>query len=151
MSDANIALFKRWFDEVWNQRRTATITELFAPHGVSHGVAEDGSDLVGPAAFLPFYERFLNAFPDMKLKIEDAIGQGDKVLIRWSATMRHTGDSLGIAATNKPVAIGGMSLARIENGQLVEAWDHWDKLAMLQQVGAVPAFAPPSAAKSANG
>jgi predicted ester cyclase len=82
----------------------------------------------------------------MKLKVEDAIADGDKVLIRWSATMRHTGDGLGLAATNKPVAIGGMSLARIANGQLVEAWDQWDKLAMLQQIGAVPAFATKTAA-----
>jgi len=150
MSETNITLFKRWFDEVWNQRRTATINELFAPHGISHGAAEDGSDLIGPAAFLPFYERFLKAFPDMKLKIEDAIAQDDKVLIRWSAVMRHTGDGLGIAATGKPVAIGGMSLARISHGQLVEAWDHWDKLAMLQQIGAVPVFSQ-AAAKSAIG
>jgi steroid delta-isomerase-like uncharacterized protein len=152
MSESNIQLFKRWFEEVWNQRRTATITELFAPNGVSHGVDENGADIIGPAAFIPFYERFLKAFPDMKLKIEDAIADGDKVLIRWSATMRHTGDSLGIAATNRPVAIGGMSLARIANGQLVEAWDHWDKLAMLQQIGAVPPLAAnPATAKSANG
>jgi steroid delta-isomerase-like uncharacterized protein len=152
MPESNIAIAKRWFEEVWNQRRTATITELFAPNGISHGVAEDGSDLIGPEAFIPFYERFLNAFPDMKLKVEDAIADGDKVLIRWSATMRHTGDGLGIAATNKPVSIGGMSLARIANGQLVEAWDQWDKFAMLQQIGAVPALpASPANAKSANG
>ena len=151
MPESNLQLFKRWSEEVWNQRRTATITELFAPHGISHGVAEDGSDLIGPGAFLPFYERFLNAFPNMKLKVEDAIADGDKVLIRWSATMRHSGDGLGIAATNKPVAIGGMSLARIANGQLVEAWDQWDKLAMLQQIGAVPAFSVGPTAKSANG
>jgi steroid delta-isomerase-like uncharacterized protein len=146
MPESNLDLFKRWFEQVWNQRRTATIAELFAPNGISHGVAEDGSDLIGPQAFLPFHERFLNAFPDMKLKVEDAIADGDKVLIRWSATMRHTGDGLGLAATNKPVAIGGMSLARIANGQLVEAWDQWDKLAMLQQIGAVPAFATKTAA-----
>ena len=87
----------------------------------------------------------------MKLKVEDAIAQGDKVLIRWSATMRHTGDGLGIAATNRPVVIGGMSLARVANGQLVEAWDQWDKLAMLQQIGAVSPLATSAAAKSANG
>jgi predicted ester cyclase len=102
MSDANIAIAKRWFEEVWNQRRTATITELFAPNGISHGVAEDGSDLIGPQAFIPFYERFLSAFPDMKLKIEDAIADGDKVLIRWSATMRHTGDGLGLPPRTNP-------------------------------------------------
>ncbi len=87
----------------------------------------------------------------MKLKVEDAIADGDKVLIRWSATMRHSGDGLGIPATNKPVAIGGMSLARIANGQLVEAWDQWDKFAMLQQIGAVPPLPASTNAKSANG
>ena len=49
MPESNLQLFKRWFEEVWNQRRTATITELFAPNGISHGVAEDGSDIIGPA------------------------------------------------------------------------------------------------------
>jgi hypothetical protein len=48
MPESNLELFKRWFEEVWNQRRTATVTELFAPNGISHGVAEDGSDLIGP-------------------------------------------------------------------------------------------------------
>jgi len=147
MSDANVALMKRWFDEVWNQRRAATITELFAPGGISHGVAEDGSDLIGAETFLPFYQRFRGAFPDFKLSVEDAIGHGDKVLIRWSATMNHTGDHLGIPATHKPVTLSGMCLAKIANGKIVEAWDQWDKLAMLQQIGAIAS----PAAKSANG
>jgi steroid delta-isomerase-like uncharacterized protein len=152
MSEANVALMKRWFEEVWNQRRTATITELFAPNGISHGVDESGADIIGPAAFIPFYERFIGAFPDMKLKIEDAIGDGDKVLIRWSATMNHAGDHLGMPATNKPVILTGMCLAKIANGKIVEAWDNWDKLAMLQQIGAVPPLAANAAtAKSANG
>jgi steroid delta-isomerase-like uncharacterized protein len=146
MSEANVALMKRWFEEVWIQRRKATITELFAPNGISHGVDETGADIIGSAVFLEFYDRFLGAFPDMKLKIEDAFGQDDKVLIRWSAVMHHTGDQLGIPASNKRVAIGGTTLARIANGKIVEAWDHWDKLAMLQQIGAIP-----TAAKSANG
>lgn len=47
--------------------------------------------------------------------------------------------------------IGGMSLARIANGQLVEAWDQRDKFAMLQHIGAVPALPATTAAKSANG
>ncbi|MGH9746782.1 MAG: ester cyclase, partial [Candidatus Acidiferrales bacterium] len=47
---------------------------------------------------------------------------------------------------NKPVAVGGVSIAKYANGQIVEAWDHWDKLAMLQQIGAVPALATKTAA-----
>ncbi len=146
MSEANIALMKRWFDEVWNQRRTATITELFAPNGVSHGAAEDGSDLNGPGAFLPLFERIVGAFPDMRLTVDDAIAQDDKVLIRWSAVVTHTGDNLGMPATNKRVTFSGMTLAKIANGKIIEAWDHWDKLGMLQQLGAVPALTIKAAA-----
>jgi steroid delta-isomerase-like uncharacterized protein len=146
MSEANIAIAKRWFNEVWNQRRIATITEIFAPNGISHGAAVDGSDLRGPASFLALYESLIAAFPDMKLTVEDAIAQDDKVLIRWTATMRHTGDALGIAATNKPVAFGGMTLVKMANGKFIEAWDHWDKLGMLQQLGVVPQLAAKSAA-----
>ncbi len=146
MSEANIALMKRWFDEVWNQRRTATIIELFAPAGVSHGAAEDGSDLHGPGAFLPLFERLVGAFPDMKLTVDDAIAQDDKVLIRWSIVTTHTGNTLGMPATNKRVTFSGMTLAKIANGKIIEAWDHWDKLGMLQQLGAVPALAIKAAA-----
>ena len=39
-----------------------------------------------------------------------------------------------------------MTLARISNGKIVEAWDNWDKLAMLQQIGAIPAINPKAAA-----
>jgi steroid delta-isomerase-like uncharacterized protein len=146
MSEANIALAKRWYDEVWNQRRTATIAELLAPDAVAHNTTEDGGDLIGPAAFLPFFQRIVGAFPDLKIKVEDVLAHGDKVVVRWTATMHHTGDSLGIPATYKPVSLGGMSWVRFANGQVVEGWDNWDKFAMLQQIGAIP----PLAAKSAT-
>ena len=83
----------------------------------------------------------------MKLTVDDAIAQDDKVLIRWSAVATHTGDNLGIPATNKRVTFSGMTLAKIANGKIIEAWDHWDKLGMLQQLGAVPALAIKAAAR----
>ena len=137
MSEANVALLKRWFEEVWNQRRTDTITELFAPDAVAHGTSDNGGDMRGPKGFLPFYERICGAFPDMKVKIEDAFGDGDKAVIRWSATMHHKGDHLGPRATGRLVTLTGATIARFENGRVVEAWDHWDKLGMLQQIGVV--------------
>jgi hypothetical protein len=33
MSEAEQALVKRWFEEVWNQGRESTIDELFHPEG----------------------------------------------------------------------------------------------------------------------
>jgi steroid delta-isomerase-like uncharacterized protein len=137
MSDANVLLLTRWFEEVWNQKRKATILELFAPDGIAHGVNDQGGEIQGVAELLPFYERISGAFPDMKIVIEDGFSSGDKVIVRWSAEMHHHGDNLVIPPSGKKVAIGGMTMARIKDGKIVEAWDSWDKLGMLQQIGVV--------------
>ena len=55
--------------------------------------------------------------------------------MRWSASMTHSGDHLGMAATHRQVRLTGITIARIANGQIVEGWDNWDQLAMLKQIG----------------
>jgi len=133
----NVALMRRWFDEVWNQGKTATVRELLAEDAVGFGQGEAGTPVHGPADFIPFVERIRGAFPDMKIKVEEAFGSDDMVVLRWSATMTHRGDHLGVAATNKPVRLSGMTMVRIRNGKIIEGWDNWDQLGMLQQIGAL--------------
>jgi steroid delta-isomerase-like uncharacterized protein len=137
MANENVALMRRWFEEVWNQRRRETITELLAEGGVAHWIDETGRDLTGPQEFLPYYDRLCAAFPDIRMTVDECFEFGDKVIVRWSAKMRHTGDLLGIRATGKPVAVSGMTMAQIANGKVVEGWDSWDKLGMLMQIDAV--------------
>jgi steroid delta-isomerase-like uncharacterized protein len=131
----NVALMRRWFKEVWNEGKTETIHELLAPDAIGIGELEDGGKLRGPAEFVPFVERIRGAFPDIKITVEDTFGAKDRVVLRWSATMTHRGDGLGIAATGKPVQITGMSMVRIVDNKIVEGWDNWDQLGMLKQIG----------------
>jgi steroid delta-isomerase-like uncharacterized protein len=132
----NIELMQRWFQEVWNEGRIETVHELFAADGVAIGQAGRQALLRGPQEFVPFVERIRGAFPDIKITIEDTFGRKDKVVVRWSASMTHTGDSLGIPATRRPVRVTGMTIVRIVKGKLVEGWDNWDQLGMLEQIGA---------------
>jgi len=132
----NIELMKRWFREVWNEGKLDIIQELLSPDAVATGQAGAAVVMHGPADFVPFAESIRNTFPDIKTTVEDAFGVEDKVVVRWSATMTHRGDALGVPATGKPVLITGMTIVRIANGQIVEGWDNWDQLAMLEQIGA---------------
>ena len=141
MSKENVALIHRWFEEVWNKGRADAIEEMFAADGVAYGLGEAGIDVHGPATFKPFFERLCGAFPELKITIEDALAEGDKVAARWSARMIHRGDHLGIAATGRKVAVTGMSIVRIRDGKIVEAWNNWDMLGLMQQIGAI---APPT-------
>jgi steroid delta-isomerase-like uncharacterized protein len=140
--EENVKLMRRWFQEVWNEGKTQTIHELLAPDAVAIGELEDGVKLHGPAEFVAFAQRIRGAFPDMKVVVEDAFGVEDKVVLRWSATMTHLGDHLGMPATYKAVRITGITIARIESKQIVEGWDNWDQLGMLKQIGA---YAPSQA------
>jgi steroid delta-isomerase-like uncharacterized protein len=133
--DENIEIMRRWFQEVWNEGKTQTIHDLLATDAVGIGELEDGAPVRGPAEFVPFVERIRGAFPDIKIEIEDVFGAKDKVVLRWSAKMTHSGDHLGMPASGRPVAITGMTIARIANGRIVEGWDNWDQLGILKQIG----------------
>jgi steroid delta-isomerase-like uncharacterized protein len=133
--EENVQLMRRWFREVWNEGRIQTVYDLLAPDCVARGQRGAEAEIRSPEEFASFVREIRGAFPDIKLAVEDILGAEDKVVIRWSAEMTHNGDSLGIPATGKPVRSRGISIARIENGRIVEGWDSWDQLGMLEQIG----------------
>jgi hypothetical protein len=43
-----MSIQRRWFEEVWNQGREATIDELLAPDVVGHGLVDpNGNEVTG--------------------------------------------------------------------------------------------------------
>jgi steroid delta-isomerase-like uncharacterized protein len=137
-ADDNKALIRRWFEEVWNKGRAEAIDEMFAADGVANGLSdESGEPLRGPENFKTFFYKFRDAFPDIEVVVEDTIAEGDKVAARCVVRGRHQGDSLGFAATQKPIEFTGIAIVRIEDGQIVEAWNNFDFMSMFQQLGAI--------------
>lgn len=146
MSQENIAIVRRWFDEVWNRGQLATIHELMAADAVGIGQGGGGVAIHGPQQFQAFVETLRGAFPDIHVAIEDAFAAGDKVAARWSATMTHRGDHLGISASGKPVRITGISLVQIADGKIIAGWDNWDEMSMMREIGAIQGSGIPLAA-----
>lgn len=134
--EQNVAMARRWFEEVWNQKRTATIFELLSPDCITHGTQESGGDVRGPEGFLEFQSRFVDAFPDIQIEVLDCFGVADKITIRWVATGHHTGRGLGIEPSGATINVTGIGIARFAEGKIVEAWDNYDKQAMFQQIDA---------------
>ena len=135
-NNESMEVLHRWFEEVWNKKREEAIDELFAEEGVAHGLAdENGEDLRGPAGFKPFFRRFRDAFPDIEVVIEDCVCEGDKTAARCTVRAKHTGEGLGVAATGNPVEFTGMSLVRVQDGKIVEAWNNFDFMSLNRQIG----------------
>jgi len=136
MSATATTVAHRWFEEVWNQKREAAIDELMAADAMVHGITDpDGNQVRGPAAFKPVFRHFCAAFPDIRITVEDAVVDGDKVAVRCSVTGTHSGPGVVASPTNKPISFTGMCFVRIENGRIAEGWNNFDFLAMYQQLG----------------
>jgi len=125
------ALARRWFEEVWNQRRDATVRELLAPGAPAH---VEGAELVGPEQFLQARVALLDAFPDFRVSVDATVATGDDVVVRWSAKGTHRGDGLGLPASQRAVSFRGMTWMRFANGQVVEGWDSWNLGKLLQDL-----------------
>ncbi|WP_435016150.1 ester cyclase [Tundrisphaera sp. TA3] len=120
MSAENLAIARRWFDDIWNQRRLETVDELLTPDSVCF--VDDGP-IRGPEEFKQrMYHPFVSALPDTRVEILGELVQGDQVAIRWKATGTHDGEGLGCRATRQPVEIQGISWLVIRGGKLVEGW-----------------------------
>lgn len=137
--EENVALMQRWFKEVWNEGRVQTIYDLMDKDAIGIGQDQPGVEIHGPRDFETLYNRLHGAFPDIKITVEDAFGAGDRVVVRWSAVMTHTGDHLGVPATNRKVRVTGITIAQIREGKIIRGWDNWDQLALTEQLAATRA------------
>ena len=136
MSEANKAILRRVLEEGFSKHNVAVFGELYADC-VYHAPAV--GDLRGEA-YRQFMAATLAAFPDGRWTIEDQVAEGDKVVTRWSLVGTHQGALMGLAPTGKHIAAGGIIISRIVDGKIVEEWEEWDTLGMVQQLGAVSPF-----------
>ena len=125
----NARVGRRWFEEIWNQRRLETIYELSLPESISH---MEHADVRKREDFLDFQAMFLNAFPDLRVVVEDTAAEGENVVVRWFFSATHRGDGLGCRATGKTVQVRGMTWLRVRDGKIVESWDCWNLGALMQ-------------------
>ena len=131
----------RWFKEVWTEGREEVIDELMASDAMIHDLpTPDGQPMCGCDAFRPFYRRFRSAFPDIEVKVVRTIADGEYIAVHCRVKASHGGDSLGVAATGRPVDFSGMAIARVRDGQIVEGWNCFDFLTLYQQLGMLPAM-----------
>jgi steroid delta-isomerase-like uncharacterized protein len=138
MIDQYDTIQHRWFEEVWNKGRADVMDELLDQSVIIHGLADPGGrEVRGAEAFKSFYESFRGALPDIQVIVEDTVSEGDKVVTRLTVKARHTGEGLGLSATGNTVEFTGMCMTIAKDGKIVECWNSFDFLTMMQQIGLI--------------
>jgi steroid delta-isomerase-like uncharacterized protein len=136
--EQNKALARQLAEEVLNKGNMSRADEIIAPNFVEHEELPPG---IPPGREAPkmMFTMLRSAFPDFKATIDDMIAEGDKVVIRQTWTGTQKGEFMGMPPTGKSISIGVIDIIRIADGKFVEHWGVMDQMAMMQQLGAIPA------------
>jgi len=135
-AERNKAASRRWI-EVFNQRDYAAEADVRTPDFVAYAPASLEPDPLNSEAWTRFLSGFVAGFPDLRLTVEECVGEGDLVaqMIRFEGT--HTGDFQGLPPTHRRVTFSGLELNRFVDGRVAEHWVQLDSLALLEQLGLV--------------
>jgi steroid delta-isomerase-like uncharacterized protein len=132
----NKAVIRRWI-EAYNNRDMQAEADVLDPGYVAHVPAAPGP-LEGLEAWRKFTAPFVEAFPDLRLTVENILSEGDKVAARVAFHGTHRGEFQGIAPTGKEVAFSSIEVNRVVGGKVEEHWVELDLLGLMQQLGAIP-------------
>lgn len=133
MSDENKNLARRSWEVLHNPD---LLDEVYAADLVWH---EPDQDLNGLEQAREFVGRYKVAFPDLSATVEDVVAEGDKVVTRVTVRGTHRGEIEEFGPpTGRQVEIQDITIHRIEGGKIVEEWERYDNLSILQQLGLVP-------------
>lgn len=140
MSAVNKELSRR-FAELFSTGHEALADEVLSPAVVMYG-SVPGGGLDGREAVKGLIAAYRAAFPDNTSGVEQQVAEGDTVVTRWCARGTHRGEFGSIAATGRGYEINGVTIERIADGRIAEAWAVWDGLELLGQLGLAPESAP---------
>lgn len=75
------------------------------------------------------------AFPDTAYEIKDIVAVDDKVIVRGADIASHTQEFQGLSPTGKKLEVSWITIFRFEEGKIIEAWQEFDSLGWMQQLG----------------
>ena len=131
----NQQLVRDMFERAINQRDESVFDEFIDPSYVNYDMPMPEP---GPSGLRALMGGFFTAFPDMRITVEQTVGEDDLVSTRGYFEGTHEGDFMGVPATGNKVNIKYMDIWRVADGKAVENWVRLDMLGLMQQLGVVP-------------
>ena len=135
--DDNKALVRRYYDEVFNERRVELVDELAVEDYVEHDPFPGQGD--GRADLRARVELILAAMNPLRFDVQDVVAEGDRVVVRWVQQGTQTGPFMGMPPTGRQYTMAGIDVHRLRDGRMAEHWHVVDLFGLLQQLGAIPA------------
>ena len=135
-AEANADLVRRLYAAI-NANDHAAREQIFAPDMVRHDLAGMLGDVGSRGEVTNFLDGLRAAMPDLHMELEDVFGTDDgRAAARVTLTGTHQGEFLGAAPTGKRVSFPAITLYRIVDDRIAEAWSLVDWAGALRQMEA---------------
>jgi predicted ester cyclase len=147
MTDHHKTLVRRLFEQGFNERETEIFDELIATDYVEHATEpfrnEEPGKVSGPKHMRMVVEWLVEQFPDVTMKVEAIVAEGDSIVAR----VRTEGTNLGrlggvLPPTGKRFSSQQSHWYRVRDGKLAEHWATRDDLSAMMQLGVLAPAAP---------
>ena len=138
-AERNRRTMRRFYDAFTPQGRPEDLEGILAERFVSHAIPAELGSGDDPDARRSFIQIHRDAFPDLHIEVLDVVADDSMVAVRARMTGTHRADFLGIPASGNAFEVEFADIARFNGrGELVEIFNHADRLTLLQQLGAIP-------------
>jgi steroid delta-isomerase-like uncharacterized protein len=83
-------------------------------------------EITGRDGLLAALEVFLGAFHITAIAVDHVIAEGDRMAVRWSWSVIHQGEYLGVPATGKAFDTWNIMLLQVRDGRFSRDTSVWD-------------------------
>jgi NTE family protein len=120
--------------DVWNDGRREPLDHLLDERFALH--FDNRSTRRGRETYWEFVQTYRNAFPDLELTVEDAVSEGDHVVLRLTLRGTHEGRFLDLEPTGRGIEVQRMVIHHLDDGRIIETGVVEDTLGELRQLRA---------------
>lgn len=121
LADENKAVVRRFLTDSrdpetgeWNLDVIGEVFDVdrYYSHSWGAGLAETGRRM----------EEYFKAFELIELVDDDLVAEHDFVVRRATTRVRHIGETLGVAPTNRVLTLHAVEMWRLRGGKIIEHW-----------------------------
>lgn len=132
MTDDQIRTFTTAFEDALNSGKPEAADRLMAPGFTDHDPWPGHSP--DAAGFKAGLAEMRSSFPDLNVKVERVVAQGDYLAVQFRISGTQLGPFMGAPATGKTFSIAAMDMNRMSGGQIAEHWGVIDAAGMMAQL-----------------
>ena len=108
-----------WYD-AFSKKDPALLDRILSKNWVDIPPAPDQPP--GPAGARQILAELTTAFPDLDIKIEDVLQEGNKVIVRSRISGTQRGALMGFPAKNRKMNIQAIDIHEFKDGKIVRTW-----------------------------